>query len=129
MFRTLLEADLRHLVVMVDIAITACKEDLVRSRDPHRRLVREREGWVGSDRTDGRARAEDLQEVLVEDLEERRGSVRRVEELRNGRLPEGPVVAEHRKRARIDELRSMQDDDQRAAILPGGRQEHCKSEV
>lgn len=95
---------------MVDVAhperaaVVAREEDLVRAGDPHGGLVRERERRVRRDGADGRVRAENLQEVLVEDLEERRAGVRRVEELVRRGLAERAVVSEDVECARVHEL-------------------------
>ncbi len=110
--RDLLQADLRHLIVVVDVAhperpaIVAGERDLVRAWKPDRRLMREGKRRVRGDRPDRRARAEDAQERGVEDLEERRARVRRIEELRERALAERPVVPERGKGARVDELRA-----------------------
>lgn len=108
--RDFLQADLRHLVVVVDVAhperpaVVAGERDLVRIREPDRRLMREGKRRVRGDRPDRRARAEDAQERGVEHLEERRARVRRVEELRERALAERAVVPERGKGARVDEL-------------------------
>ena len=109
----LAEADLRHLVVMVDVAdpghaaVLAGEEHLVGVGDPDRRLVRNREIGGGHDGADRRVGPEDVEELGVEDLEEGRGRVGGVEELGDGRLAEGPVNAEHVEREGVDELCAM----------------------
>ncbi len=105
-----LEVYLRHLVVVVDVAhperaaVVAGEEDLVRLRDPNWRLMGERECWVRCYCTDGRARAQDLQEFMMEYLEERRGGIRGVEELLCRGLPERTVYAENIELKRINKL-------------------------
>ena len=111
----LAQADLQHPVVMVDVAeaqraIPAGEEHLVRVRDPHRSLVREREVGVGSYGADGRVRAEDVEELRVEDLEEWWGRAGGVEELSDGVIAEGAVNAEDVEREGIYELSAIDID-------------------
>ena len=100
---------------MVDVAeaqraIPAGEEHLVRVRDPHRSLVREREVGVGSYGADGRVRAEDVEELRVEDLEEWWGRAGGVEELSDGVIAEGAVNAEDVEREGIYELSAIDID-------------------
>ena len=111
----LAQADLQHPVVMVDVAeaqraIPAGEEHLVRVGDPHRSLVREREVGVRSYGADGRVRAEDVEELWVENLEEWRGRAGGVEELSDGVIAEGAVNAEDVEREGIDELSAIDID-------------------
>lgn len=121
----LAQVDLRHSVVMVDVAetertaILAGEEHLVRLRVPNRCLVREREPRVSRDGADRGVRPEDLEEPGVEDLKERWGRVGGVEELSDGRFAEGPVNAEHVKREGIDELRVIDADGARRRRAQG----------
>ena len=101
---------------MVDVAeakrtaVLACEEYLVSRWDPYWGFVREREVGVRSDGPDRRVRAEDLEELRVEDLEEGRGRVGGVEELCDGVFAEGRVNPEDVEREGIDELCVMDAD-------------------
>ncbi len=72
---------------MVDIAeakgsaVIASKEDFVGFLNPYRCLVRKSESGVGRDHANGGVVSEDVQKRRVKDLEEGRGSVRRVEQV------------------------------------------------
>ena len=93
---------------MIDIAhpqrasVVARKRHFISLRKPYRRFVRKRERRVRRDGADRRARTEDLEEVGVEDLEEGRGGVRRVEVHVERVRAERAVVSEHVEREGVD---------------------------